>query len=484
MPSAEEEAHNCDPRHAVVRDEPPAAFVVSHMAAAGSCDDGVRVSSRRPASTQRRPCARASLILVASSLAAPATAVVIGRPPRASTTTRGLDLSRRGIPPSHAPNDASRAALADASKIGDLVVPNLGVGTISWTPERSKERRAPGLIVPGDRLDGGGAATEAAQRELAQAALRRGCTLFDTAERYSIGAGESLLQKAVEHGPRRPIVATKFTPTPWRRGADSVVEACEASRARLGVESIDLYQIHMPDIVQPGRVLGYVDYKDEKYWAGLARCVELGLVKEVGVSNYGATRLRKCRDFLADNFGVSLASNQIHYSLLARNQGGNQATVDAAKELGVKTLAYYPLARGLLASAARTDKFAAGALSHYARGGTGYVGFSPKNRVVVPPPGVQPLVDALETVGARYGKTVSQVALNWVVCQGVIPIVGATTEKYLDDALGALGWRLSADDREYLESVADGLGFEFRGTFFKRVDSKFVGYGVESWALD
>merc|ERR1711939_968440 len=173
---------------------------------------------------------------------------------------------------------------------------------------------------------------------------------------------------------------------------------------RLGVEQIDLYQIHMPDVVQPGRFFGFVENKDEEYWEGLARCVELGLVREIGVSNYGPTLLKRCSAFMAKR-GLKFASNQIHYSLLARNKGNNQATVDAANELGIKTLAYYPLAMGLL-----TDKGdqRTGALEHYA----------------------------------------------------------------------------TDEERRRLEDAADALGFEFQGTFAKRVDGKFVGYGVEEWRLD
>ena len=63
-------------------------------------------------------------------------------------------------------------------------------------------------------------------------------------------------------------------------------------------------------------------------------------------------------------------------------------------------------------------------------------------------------------------------------------MAGATSPKYVLDAAGARGWRLTADERRELEAASDDLGFEFRGTFFKRVDSKFVGYGVESWKLD
>merc|ERR1711871_843299 len=178
---------------------------------------------------------------------------------------------------------------------------------------------------------------------------------------------------------------------------------CEASRKRLGVEQIDLYQIHMPDVVQPGRFFGFVENKDEQYWEGLARCKELGLVKEIGVSNYGPSLLRRCSAFMAKR-GLTLASNQIHYSLLARNKGNNQATVDAANELGIKTLAYYPLAMGLLTD--QGDK-REGALEHYATGGTGFIGFPflEKNQVKVPPARAAGASRMMKEGGSRTRRT-------------------------------------------------------------------------------
>ena len=81
----------------------------------------------------------------------------------------------------------------------------------------------------------------------------------------------------------KPVIATKFTPSPWRNSVESVVKACEDSRQRLGVDQIDLYQLHMPDIVQPLKAFGLGRNKDEIYWEGLAECYNRGLVKNVGV---------------------------------------------------------------------------------------------------------------------------------------------------------------------------------------------------------
>lgn len=121
---------------------------------------------------------------------------------------------------------------------------------------------------------------------------------------------------------------------------------------------------------------------------------------------------------------------------------------------------------GLLSSSARRRS---GPLSHYARGGVGYIGLPwvENNKISVPSGGVVPLVKSLEAVAAQYERTTaSQVALNWIISKGVIPIVGATTDKYLLDAVGSLGWRLSAADCLFLEQVADNLGFEFQGTWY------------------
>lgn len=78
----------------------------------------------------------------------------------------------------------------------------------------------------------------------------------------------------------------------------------------------------------------------------------------------------------------------------------------------------------------------------------------------------------------------TQVALNWIICKGAIPIPGASTTKHVDDNLGALGWRLTAAEQAMLEAAADALPFDFQGAGFQTTDSKFVGYGFEKWRLD
>ena len=102
----------------------------------------------------------------------------------------------------------------------------------------------------------------------------------------------------------------------------------------------------------------------------------------------------------------------------------------------------------------------------------------------VPKGGVRPLLLALHAVAARVGKTPGQVALNWIMCKGAIPLPGASSAQQVRENAGALGWRLSDEDVAVLDAAADSLPFEFRGSGFQTADSKFVGYGFERWKLD
>lgn len=350
-----------------------------------------------------------------------------------------------------------------------------------------------------------------------------------------LGYGETekltgkFIRKAIESQGEpevKPVVATKFTPVPWRTTVESVVEACKNSRSNLGVEQIDLYQIHMPDIVKPLRFLGQDKSIDNVYWDGLAECYHQGLVKNVGVCNYGPTLVAQCQEALAKR-GVPLASNQIGYSLLGRDNGA-QETVDKCNELGVKVLAYYPFAMGLL-----TGKYSSSDMSETSgeEDNNSLLSFKRSSLelkdlkkyatgdgISIPKGGITPLLKTMETIAANRGKTVAQVALNYIICKGAIPIPGARTFDQLKDNIGAMGWRLSDTEVAMLELEADKLGFGFDGAVsshppfaivfaakyyqtslilvpssfpprfrlqgFKRTSEKFVGYGVEKFQLN
>lgn len=383
--------------------------------------------------------------------------------------------------------------LMDRTRIGTLEVPHLGVGTISWGL-----RGFGGIVDKMERtfLKSSGAVNSA--EPVVLASVLKGINFLDTAERYgnsistAIGMGygetEELVARTLKNVEQKVLVATKFTPSPFRNTVSSVVEACEASRQRLQVDVIDLYQIQMPDIVKPfARVPGVPEDwslpNDEVYWEGLVECYKRGIVANVGVSNYGPSLLRRAHAYFKAR-GVPLASNQINYSLLYRRNGA-QATVDVCRSLGIKVLAYFPLAMGVLTGKWKSYDFP----------GVGPVG-EPLNpdmtgkstleqlELADTAKQVGPVLAVLEDVAKARGKTVSQVALNWVICKGAIPIPGARTAAQVVDNAGALGWRLSEEEVRRLESAADATKAEFAGAGFKRSNSKFVGYGYEEWKLD
>jgi len=366
----------------------------------------------------------------------------------------------------------------DKSKLGNLVVPTVGCGTISWSSNGILEQKEIQSVV--------------------SKAYVSGAAFFDTAERYggslqtALGLGwgetERVLAKSLENAriatddKHDSAVATKFTPSPWRTTPETVVEACEQSRKRLGVDSIDLYQLHMPDIVQPmNKFLSKKEQpKDEIYWDGLAECYHRGLVKNIGVCNYGPTLLMRCQDALAKR-GVPLVSNQIAYSLIGRHDGA-QETLDKCNELGIKVLAYYPFAMGLL-----TGKYSSSSTSP--EGGNGMTSLTKSRKTNLEIQDlkqykVDPLLQTLETIAEKRGKTVAQVALNYVICKGALPIPGSRTTQQMNDNIGAMGWRLTPGQVKTLELEADNLGIGFDGAGFKRTSVKFVGYGWEKWNLD
>lgn len=202
--------------------------------------------------------------------------------------------------------------------------------------------------------------------------------------------------------------------------------------------------------------------------------------------------MEECHEALAKK-GVPLASNQISFSLLGRHNG-SQETIDKCNELDVKVLAYYPFAMGLLTGkyskafmnednvgerdASLTQKKKSNLeladLERYAFG----------DGVDVPIGGIQPLLTTMAAIATKRKKTLSQIALNYIISKGAVPIPGCRTVSQLKDNIGAMGWRLTATEVKMLELEADKLGFGFDGAGFKRTNEKFVGYGIEKWTLD
>lgn len=201
-------------------------------------------------------------------------------------------------------------------------VPQMGIGTWAW----------------GDRLFGTMAATTVRRKCATPSKPRsRGRAVFDTAELYGLGESETLLGRFERESGQSVQIATKYLPLPWRWSAEAVEEALSASLQRLGRERVELYQVHSPFNFLMGA---------DTLMGALAREVKRGRIAAVGVSNYGAAQMEEAHGLLAAQ-GVPLAVNQVRYSLLTREIEAN-GVLDTARRLGVKILAYSPLAQGLL----------------------------------------------------------------------------------------------------------------------------------------
>jgi aryl-alcohol dehydrogenase-like predicted oxidoreductase len=303
-----------------------------------------------------------------------------------------------------------------------LRVPPLGLGTWQW----------------GDTMmwNYGQGYAEAEIRAAFDASLAAGVNLFDTAEMYGKGRSERFLGEFVKNlvaaGGERPIIATKYMPFPWRLTRGRLIAALRASLDRLDLDQVDLYQIHWP--FPPRSVTTWAD--------ALADAVQAGLTRAVGVSNYSVDQMRRAHETLAKR-GVPLVSNQVQYSLLYRRPEQN-GLLAACQELGIKLIAYSPLAKGLL-----TGKYAPGNRPAGLRGRR-------YNDEVLGK--LEPLNGLLRDIGQTHGKTPGQVSLNWLICKGTLPIPGAKNARQAAENAGALGWRLSTDEVAALEQAADATG--------------------------
>lgn len=266
-------------------------------------------------------------------------------------------------------------------------------------------------------------------RQAFQVSLEEGIRFVDTAEAYGSGRSERLLGQFLKETEQPVLVATKFFPWPWRLGKSSLPRALKGSLSRLDLERVDLYQIHWPT------PLISVDTMMD----GLAACVKSGMARTVGVSNFGQSQMLAAYSALARH-GVALASNQVHYSLLNRTVEKN-GTLARCQELGIRLIAYSPLEQGLL-----TGKYSVDAPPPGTRGRM-YPGMLPK---------IEPLLKLMTAIGQDHGgKSQAQVALNWVICKGALPIPGAKNAKQAQQNAGGLGWRLTDEEVAKLDEASD-----------------------------
>ncbi|MGI8755161.1 MAG: aldo/keto reductase [Acidimicrobiales bacterium] len=302
----------------------------------------------------------------------------------------------------------------------DVTISPLGVGTWAW----------------GDKSTWGmggydATLTEGTIRDAWQTSIDAGATFFDTAEVYGDGESERIIGRLLAEDPERARsvqLATKFMPVPWKLNVKgALIDSLRASIDRLGVETIDLYQIHGPISLRGQGALA----------EALAAAHDVGLTKAVGVSNYSAREVRAIHGALA-KAGVALATNQIEFSLLRRGPE-TSGLLAACAELSVLPLAYSPIGQGRL-----TGKYSV------ANPPPGKRGFSdhPMERV-------DEVVAELRRIGKAHDvDSPSQVALRWIMAKGAVPIPGAKNRVQAEANAGALDWDLTAHEVAMLDQVA------------------------------
>jgi aryl-alcohol dehydrogenase-like predicted oxidoreductase len=271
--------------------------------------------------------------------------------------------------------------------------------------------------------------------------LEAGVNLFDTADVYSAGMAETILGKAIEGRRGQVILATKATfrmePGPNGLGSSRfrLIRACEASLKRLGTDYIDLYQMHGFDAITPV----------EETLSALDDLVRAGKVRYIGCSNFSGWHLMKSLA-VSERYGwARYVAYQGYYSLIGRDYEWELMPLALDQQVG--TLVWSPLGWGRLTGKIRRGQ----PLPEVSR--------LPATAEAGPPVSNEHLfrvVEAIDEIAQETGKTVPQIALNWLLRRPAISsvILGARNEAQLRDNLGAVGWSLSPEQVKRLDAAS------------------------------
>ncbi len=277
---------------------------------------------------------------------------------------------------------------------------------------------------------------------LVDVCLDAGLSLFDTADVYSRGLSEEILGKAIAGRRDRVLVSTKATfrmgegPNDVGSSRHHLVTACDASLRRLGTDHIDIYHLHGFDAVSPV----------EETLSALEGLVRAGKVRYLGCSNFSGWHLMKSLA-VSDRYGWSrYVAHQAYYSLIGRDF--EWELMPLALDQGVGTLVWSPLGWGRLTGNVRRAKPLPAQSRLHATATKGpQVSDDYLFRVV----------DALDAVAKETGKSIPQIALNWLLQRPTVAsvVVGARNEQQLQENLGAVGWTLSPEHTARLDAASE-----------------------------
>ena len=267
-------------------------------------------------------------------------------------------------------------------------------------------------------------------------ALDRGINWIDTAPIYGLGHSEELVGKALKQAGVRPFIATKCGLL-WNEKKqkisclkkESIREECHQSLKRLGIETIDLYQIHWPE----------PDEDVEQAWEEMTKLAEEGKVRYIGVSNFNIDRIKRVQKI------APVASLQPPYSMLHREVEDELLSYCARNNIGV--VAYSPMQRGLLTGKFSAERLAGLPLDDHRRRNPDFQ--EPQFSATLE------LVERLRDISERNGKTLAQLAISWVLAKSEITaaIVGVRKPDQIAETSAASDWNLSEEDTEEIEQL-------------------------------
>lgn len=289
-----------------------------------------------------------------------------------------------------------------------------------------------------------GQSDAAEARRLIDLCLDVGANLFDTADVYSGGAAEEVLGEAICGRRDAVLISTKTGlpmgdgPRDWGASRARLIAAVDASLKRLGTDYIDLLQLHALDASTP----------TDELIKTLDLLIAAGKVRYAGVSNYPGWQLMKAQA-TADRLGAPrLVAHQVYYSLIGRAY--EHDLMPLGRDQGIGALVWSPLGWGRLTGKIGRDR----PIPEHSR--------LHETEQFAPPVETEHLyrvIDALEVVATETGRSVPQVAINWLLQRPTVSsvIVGARNEAQLKDNLGAVSWALTADQVASLDAASDVL---------------------------
>src|SRR3954453_23862406 len=264
--------------------------------------------------------------------------------------------------------------------------------------------------------------------DIVHRALDLGVNVIDTAEVYGFGKSERIVRRAIAGRRDEAFVGSKLLPIVPPIGAGYIVSRGRRSAERLGIETMDLYQVHWPNPIVPASTLA----------DGLRRVQDEKLTRQVGVSNYSLDGWVKLEHAL----GRPILSNQVQYSLAMRKPEAELLPWAQANDRVI--IAYSPLAQGLLGA-----KYDAANVPNDVRATNPL--FLPENLERA-----GPLLAALREIAGTHGATPAQVALAWLIRRpNVIAIPGASSVAQLEANVAAADLDLTDDDDERLTAASD-----------------------------